>query len=421
MRLECSGTSVRGEIVELRRTGLDVVVFDENPVFWSDDDVVVEHTGRALADVRHAAVVRSVSDEIFDGRRGRRIGLSLPTPAPDVAGYPCPAQLPATASAMSPLFFQDWMHFILRTVTAGGATLSTATEGVGLLPGLKLAFTVTVPFAGTYEVQAVVRSFHQEPDGAVAVCVSWIDPPRTFLAAVAEYLMLAGTGLTPAQLRAGGLPLRNAERVVTFGSAAFRQDGQEILNLRFRAHQHEGRLHGMTSADLASAFDAHARHLVCRYEGRIVGYVRAIFVDGDPARSQYMRWGGHQVPPWLWEAGFVEAGAGAIDPEFQRAGLLLPLMQHVVRVAVQSGVGYVLGACSDELLDMYRAQGFEMLETRQVEPKPGWRFRSHLLQLDIEQLIRHRFQSRSLEAMASAALFAKSLDSAGSLTARRPR
>ena len=51
-----------------------------------------------------------------------------------------------------------------------------------------------------------------------------------------------------------------------------------------------------------------------------------IFVDGEPAKSQYVSWGGHEVPQWLWDAGFVEAGAGAMDPDFQRAGLFVPLM-----------------------------------------------------------------------------------------------
>ena len=39
--------------------------------------------------------------------------------------------------------------------------------------------------------------------------------------------------------------------------------------------------------------------------------MRVIFVDGDPARSQYVSLGGHEVPQWLWDAGFVEGGAGA--------------------------------------------------------------------------------------------------------------
>ncbi|MGH3897771.1 MAG: GNAT family N-acetyltransferase [Pseudonocardiaceae bacterium] len=339
----------------------------------------------------------------------------------DVAGYACPDHLPVTASAMSPLSFRNWMHFTLRNVTADRATLRTGADGVCLLPRLELAFTVTVPFTGTHEVQAAVRSIRHEPDGAVVVRVSWIDPPCAFLTAVAEYLMIAGTGLTPAQLRAGGLPLRTAERAVTFGNAVIPHDEQEILDLRFRAHQHEGRLPGMTSADLASSFDADARHLVCRYDGRIVGYVRATFVDGDPARSQYVMWGGHQVPSRLWKAGYVEGSAGAVDPDFQHAGLFLPLIQHLIHVAVQCGFGYLLGACGDDLLDMYRSMGFEVLETREVEPKPGWRFRSHLFHLDIDRLIRDRPHSKNIEAMASAARFARSSDRDGGspLTAGR--
>jgi hypothetical protein len=43
--------------------------------------------------------------------------------------------------------------------------------------------------------------------------------------------------------------------------------------------------------------------------------------------------GGHDVPQWLWDAGFVEGGAGAIHPDFQRAGLYGPLMRHMFRVA----------------------------------------------------------------------------------------
>ncbi|HKR52207.1 MAG TPA: GNAT family N-acetyltransferase [Pseudonocardiaceae bacterium] len=331
-------------------------------------------------------------------------------PASDVAGYACPDQLPATASAMSLQHFQRWMHFTLRRVTTDGATLRTVAGDVDLLPHVELTFTVTVPFTGTHEVHAAVRSIRHELDGAVVVRVSWIDPPCAFLTAVAEYLMIAGTGLTPAQLRASGLPLHTAERAVTFGSATIPRDEPEILDLRFRAHQHEGRLPGMTPADLASAIDVDARHLVCRYDGRIIGYVRAIFVDGDPARSQYLTLVGHQVPSWLWRTGFVEGGAAAVDPDFQRAGLFVPLVQHLVEVAVQSGFGYVLGACGDELLDMYRSMGFEMLETREVEPKPGWRFRSHLFHLDIDRLIRNRPRSKNTEAMAAAALFARSSD-----------
>lgn len=342
-----------------------------------------------------------------------------PVPAPEAAEYACPDQLPATASAMSPCSFREWMHFTVRNVGADGAVLRSLAGGTGLCTRSQFAFTVTVPFAGTHEVSAVLRSIRRQPDGAVLIRVRWIDPPRAFLIAVAEYLMIAGTGLTPARLRAGGLPLRSAERAVTFGSAVFRHDADEILDLRLRAHQHEGRLPGKSAADLASPFDANARHLVCRYAGRIVGYVRVIFVDGDPARSQYITWGGHRVPSRLWDAGFAEGGAGAVDPEFQRAGLFVPLIQHAVLVTVRAGFGHLLGGCEDDLLDLYRSLGFEVLETREVEPRPGWRFRSHLLHLDIDQLVRDPARGNGSAALASAALFARSLDRDGPSAAHR--
>jgi len=53
-----------------------------------------------------------------------------------------------------------------------------------------------------------------------------------------------------------------------------------------------------------------------------------------------------------------------------------------------------------------RGMGFDVLETRTVEPKPGWRFRSHLLYADAEQLLRGEPASATVAAMASAIAFA---------------
>jgi hypothetical protein len=55
---------------------------------------------------------------------------------------------------------------------------------------------------------------------------------------------------------------------------------------------------------------------------------------------------------------------------------------------------------------MYGDMGFDVLETRTVEPKPGWRFRSHLLYADAEQLLRGESASGTVAAMASAVAFA---------------
>jgi hypothetical protein len=81
-------------------------------------------------------------------------------------------------------------------------------------------------------------------------------------------------------------------------------------------------------------------------------------------------------------------------------------MQHAFRVAAQSGHRYLLGACPDELLEVYRAMGFEILEERIVEPKPGWCFRSHLIYADTARLLEDPTASKGVAAMASAVAFA---------------
>jgi hypothetical protein len=54
---------------------------------------------------------------------------------------------------------------------------------------------------------------------------------------------------------------------------------------------------------------------------------------------------------------------------------------------------------------MYREMGFSVLETREVTPRPGWSFRSHLIVIDAERLVRAPPVGKSVAAMASAVSF----------------
>ena len=325
------------------------------------------------------------------------------TEPPIVAGdrFRCPDALPAFATAACPWFFRERAQFRILELGASGMTLRPARGAAPLLAGVDLDFDLHLALIGVE--RAIGRITCVQDD---RVEVEWRDPPRALLKAISQYLLAADDSLTPTALRAGGLAVGSLGQTVTYDYAATSADFDEILALRLCAHQAEGHLTDTSLTDLRSPFDAHARHLTCRFGGRIVGYVRVIFVDGDPARSQYVSLGGHEVPQWLWDAGFVEAGAGAMHPDFQRAGLFVPLMAHAVRVAVQSGHRFVLGACDDGLLGMYREMGFEVLEQRICEPKRGWRFRSHLIYLDAERLAGRSTASRIVADMASAIGFA---------------
>jgi hypothetical protein len=417
LAIEARDAWLQAEAIDLTHEGLGVAVVLATDVMMPavGEVVTVRYTGRGASDGRQQAVVRHVGT--LETARGAlpRIGLSLVRDVTRVADvdrregrrYPCPDALAAYVAASCPWFFGETLHLRIVAVGAGGMTLRTTRANPPLLPRAELDFELHLASVAAEKARGRLTSVRRDDaNGGFEVGVAWIDPPRELLSALSRYLLAGDDSLTPASLRAGGLTVRGVERAVTYDYATSSADYEEILALRLHAHQAEGHLDNTSIADLRSPFDAHSRHLTCRFGGRIVGYVRVIFVDGDPARSQYVALGGHEVPQWLWDAGFVEGGAGATHPDFQRAGLYVPLMQHMFRVAVQSGHRFVLGACPDELLGMYRDMGFEVLEERTVEPKPGWRFRSHLLYADAERLLDAPPTSRTVAAMASAIGFA---------------
>ena len=416
-QIESETALLEAEAIDLSHEGLGVAVILATDVLMPavGEVVTVRYTGKGASGDRQQAVVRHVGS--LQTGRGTlpRIGLSLVADTTRVADverreavrYPCPDALPAFAAAACPWFFRETLQFRVVAVGAGGMTLSTMHANPPLLPRVQLDFDLHLASIAVESGRGRLTSVRRDEAGSgFEVGVAWVDPPCELLNALSRYLLAGDDTLTPASLRAGGLTGRGVERAVTYEYATSDADYDEILALRLHAHQAEGHLDSASAADLRSPFDAHSRHLICRFGGRIVGCLRVNFVDGDPARSQYVTLGGHVVPWWIWEAGFVEGGAGATHPDFQRAGLYVPLMQHLFRVAVQSGHRFVVGACGDELLATFRGMGFEGLEQRIVEPIPGWSFRSHLLYADAARLLRDASASGTAASMASAIGFA---------------
>jgi hypothetical protein len=414
--IETPDAWLQAEAIDLTAEGLGVAVVLATDVLMPavGEVVTVRYTGRGASGSPRRAVVRHVGS--LQTARGilPRLGLALAADTTTIADadrreaarQACPEELASFAAAPCPWLFGETLRFRIAALGAGGMTLRCTQPDPPLLPGAQLDFELHLASIAVEHARGRLTSVRRAADGGLEVGVAWAEPSRDLLKAVSRYLLAGDATLTPAALRAGGLVVGGIEGVVTYDCATTPADFDEVLALRLHAHRAEGHLDDVSVDDLRSSFDAHSRHLTCRFGGRIVAYVRAIFVDRDPARSQYVSLGGHEVPRWLWDAGFVEGGAGATHPDFQRAGLYVPLMQHLFRVAVQSGHRYVLGACPDELVGMYGDMGFEVLETRTVEPKPGWRFRSHLLVGDAEQVLREQAAPGNVAAMASAIAFA---------------
>jgi len=392
------------EAIDLTSEGVGLAVVEAPAAMPGLGDVVsVRYSGPGASGACQDAIVRHTG-ALRSGRRVLpRIGLELVSEPVPASGHASPDALPAFAAARCPWFLTEHLRFRVAALDPGGMTLEALDPAVPLIAGAELDFALHLPLVGVEPARARLTCV-----GRDAVRAEWVEPQRGLLRAISRYLLAADGTLTPTGLRAGGLAVGGIEQSFTFDCASSPADMRAILALRLLAHQAEGHLNEATVEDMRSPYDAHSRHLTCRFGERIVGYVRAIFVDGDPARSQYVSMGGHVVPQWLWDAGFLEGGAGAVHPDFQRGGLYVPLMQHLWRVTVQTGHRYMLGACPDELVAMYEDMGFHVMETRDVKPKPGWSFRSHLLYGDAEEVVREASRSRGRAAMAAAIEFARS-------------
>ena len=76
-----------------------------------------------------------------------------------------------------------------------------------------------------------------------------------------------------------------------------------------------------------------------------------------------------------------------------------------MRVGIQAGYRHIVAAVRDELLPAYRRTGFDVVESRTVEPVTGWRFRSHLIWLDVDRLVTHPPSGQDGERMTSVLAF----------------
>ena len=236
-------------------------------------------------------------------------------------------------------------------VGAGGMTLRTTQPHPPLPPRAELDFELHLASIAHERGRARLTSVRRdEANGGLEVGVAWVDPPRELLSALSRYL-LAGDAHADARGAARRRPPGQGRRAG--GHLRLRQLGAPTSTRSSPCACTPIRPRGTSTArrspTCARPSTPTRAISPAASAGGSSATLRVIFVDGDPARSQYVSLGGHEVPQWLWDAGFVEGGAGATHPDFQRAGLYVPLMQHLFRVAVQSGHRYVLGACPDEL------------------------------------------------------------------------
>lgn len=410
--------SVPGEIIDLSAQGLGIVVTDASG-FSLGDEIKVVHTSAPTARAQYFAEIRHMTRAPKRTNGTVHLGTALRAPSTAraigaerrrTARFGCSPQYPIYAAAGSPVFFAESMAFAVRDVAANGFLLHGLQPYQGLFPGMQLELRVMLPITGTFHLRVRVAWVAPIRD-AIALGVAFVEPSRPLLEAIAEQILVCEPDVTATELRERGFAVGTLDHAIVCDYATTPADLDAVARLRMIAHQHEGRLQGVTLDDMRSSFDDDARIVVCRRGNRIIGCARLIFVGRDPSRSQYVTWGNHVIPDHIWAVGFLEAGSGAMDPAYQRTGLFIRIVQHLMRVAAQADYRYVIGAADHDLWPMYAEMGAELLESRVVRPKEGWHFgwefTSNLFLWDLEKLETAPPAGKFVDQMVAAIRFAK--------------
>jgi hypothetical protein len=298
-------------------------------------------------------------EAIVAHRSGERAGLGIvPRPAAtDLGGrrFATNAAAPPTAWGEHPWLAGERLLFTVLALSARGATLAPAGDEL-LLEGMRLRLALALPGVGARVAVARVTAAARG-----AVDVTWIDPDRELLAAVASHLAAVVPRATVAALRDAGLPGGAAGGALRFAFVRGAAELDELLSLRLVANQASGRLLDVSDpARTLDRFDADARHLAIRLGRKLVGCVRLRPIGGGRAVSELEEI--HPLPRRLWRDGFTEITRLAVHPDHRGADVFAAALRFlfVQHDRAAHGRFYALN-CYPEMARVYVRAGARAL------------------------------------------------------------
>lgn len=363
VELEGTPSAARGRVTGLSSQGATVALRDASAAgqLVPGQPVTLRFLGEHRTGVRTEGTVVSVSRVRRSGSEVLEVTVRFGArQAPEASRLAVEAFHQPLASGASSLLRGEWLCFRVESFSPSGMDLLAPASGGVVVPGERLALRVMLPTAEPREVDVEVLQVETDAAGAhTRVHVELVRPEPRFLEAVSEFL-LARAGVSLRQLREAGFPVGDIEKALSLSSVSSPSEMDELLRLRLAAYQSKGkRMYMQDPEEMRDGFDAFSRQLTCRINGVLVASARMTFNDGDLSRSEYVSYG-VQLPERVLREGFVEVGRVVTHPDYRGSYIVFRLMQELARVALQSGVRYIIGSATDAL-GLYERVGFRKL------------------------------------------------------------
>ena len=268
----------------------------------------------------------------------------------------------AMAYTKSPFRFNHICHYKVFDFSSNGLTLEGNNTSDIMLPGVILKLKVFIPSYGVFNLDAEVTNIRRTKKPHVfRVGCTYKTTSTAYLTAAASYL-LSDTNSTCSveDLISNGFLVSFIGEFAKFGYVSSQKEWLELLSLRRRSAQHEGRWLGCTDdLMMIDDYDKFARHLQCRLGNQIVAGARISFNNGDLNRCEHTKY--IKIPQFIQDGGFIEASRVCTDPNYRKTNLFLLVLQNCARVGIQSKCRYILLNCEDSLVKIYKRFGAKEL------------------------------------------------------------
>jgi len=282
--------------------------------------------------------------------------------------WACPTEFLPLGIAPHPLRFNDFIHFRVADISAGGLRILTSLRNKLTFVGQRLESTITLPLLGTIQTDLIVR--HIEPytvDGKeyLSLGTEFVSPDADVRASLAEYLLNFAHGVSISTLKEDGFPIRSASKWLDFSYVKTPEEYKEVLDLRHATYFNAGKGDlNRKPSDMSDEFDSRARILIVKHKGKVVGTLRAMFHGDNDSTEQeeYLRY----PAGFPKRSEFVEASWICTDPKFKGSDILYTLLAHLLLTAIKSGRRYIVSAAPEALIPFYENCGYHRV--RNLKP-----------------------------------------------------
>jgi len=295
------------------------------------------------------------------------------------ARWLCSENFLPVAVAPSPSFFDDWMYFQVRDISAGGIQLTTSLRNKYLLPGTSLQLSLMFPVSGNAIVQFRIKRVGVVAIGSKDMLqlggeIENLDPKSRNV--IGQYLLQFAPQATLEELRQAGIVPESLFRGASIRYARTKEDYSRVLNLRLEANRVSGQLGAAkTPEDMIDSDDSKSRILLATRGEETVATVRIRYptVDDRLEAEKYLVW--PDSLPRREE--LFEVSRLAVNVAYRGKDVLPSMFHYIALSSIGVDRPWITVSAMKKYVPFYLKVGFK--DTNLTYKDPRWSNELHVL------------------------------------------